>query len=84
MNATTNQVVDWPALLEQLRDREVRTGTISEHTGIAVSTLREYRGGLKSPLHSNGEALIRFWCKATGQVRELVPMTQAMPSGHRR
>jgi hypothetical protein len=82
MSVQPNFVVDWEALLEQLRDLEVRTGTISEATGIAVSTIREYRLGMKTPLHAKGEAIIRFWCSTTGRDRKDLPMTQAMPSTH--
>lgn len=84
MSTPARQVVDWVILLEQLRDLGVRTGTISENTGIAVSTLREYRLAMKSPLHANGEAIIRYWCERTGLNRAQVPMTLHLPSAHQR
>jgi len=84
MNAAVKLVVDWVTLLEQLRDAGIRTGTISERTGVAVSTLREYRLGIKSPLHSSGEAIVRFWCESTGKDREFVPMTEQLPNAHQR
>jgi hypothetical protein len=77
-----NFVVDWEALLEQLRALEIRTSDISSHTGISRQALGEYRQGIKTPLHSRGEALIQFWCRMTGKPREALPMTTALPSIH--
>lgn len=84
MNAATKFAVDWVALLEQLRADDIRTGTISEHTGIAVSTLREYRLCVHSPTHAKGEALIDFWCRVRGVSRDSVPMTQQLPTARQR
>lgn len=84
MNAAVRHVVDWVAMLEQLRAADIRTGTISEHTGIAVSTLREYRLCVHSPTHAKGEALIDFWCRVRGEPRDALPMTLALPSARQR
>ena len=67
-------VVDWPELLHELRRAGFHTGSIAEHTELGASTLREYRAGVSTPLHANGERLIRFWAQALGKDRAQLPI----------
>lgn len=80
MNAATKLVVDWVALLEQLHAKDLGTRVIAQHIGLSHSMLVEYRQGVKSPTHANGERLIAFWTMCTGKQRDDLPMCEQLPS----
>ena len=74
MNARTHPTVDWPALLNDLRRRGLRTGTIAEFAYLSTGNIRDYRLGVKCPNHAHGERIIAFWMSSTMQTREQLPM----------
>lgn len=76
MSVPVQLVVDWPQMLNELRRLEIRTGQISEFTGLSTGNIREYRLGEKSPMHFNGERIILFWMQCTGKNRALLPMVE--------
>lgn len=76
MSVPIQLVVDWPEMLNELRRLQIRTGMIGEFTGLSTGNIREYRLGLKAPLHSNGERLIAFWIQCTLKPREQLPMVE--------
>lgn len=78
MATAPSLVVDWQALLNDLRRRGLRTGTIAEQVGLSSGNLREYRLGLKCPMHANGERLIEFYLASTMQTRDRIPMREAV------
>ena len=68
--------VDWPQVLNDLRQRRVKTGLIARYTGLSTGNIREYRLGVKSPMHANGERIIEFWIRETGKQRVQLPLVQ--------
>lgn len=80
MNAAVKMAVDWVALLDELQALELKTREIAQHIGLSHSMLVEYRQGVKSPSHANGERLIEFWTRCTGKQRDLLPMCEQLPT----
>jgi hypothetical protein len=78
MNAATHPTVDWPAVLNELRRMNVRTGAIAAFTGRSSGNIREYRLAIKRPMYDSGERIIVLWMQATGKGRDEVPMTQML------
>lgn len=76
MSVPIQLVVDWPEMLNELRRLQIRTGMIGEFTGLSTGNIREYRLGLKSPMHANGERIIAFWIQATRKERAQLPMIE--------
>lgn len=73
MNAAAKPVIDWPAVIDELRQRGLTSAAIAEQCGISATTIKEWRQGIKSPLYSTGEALVAFWCQFTGKTVEQLP-----------
>lgn len=71
-----NLVVDFEAVLAEIRASGQSYAQISDATGISKSTLVGIGGGYGHPLHANGEKLIAHWSARTRKPREMVPMTQ--------
>lgn len=76
MSATVEIVVDWQAMLNELRHMGIRTGQISMRVGLSSGNIREYRLGIKSPMHCNGERIIEYWMRLTAKTREQLPMVE--------
>jgi hypothetical protein len=80
--------VDWSKLLaeiaymlgepvpgaEHLND-PVGTPTLAKHLARPRSTVLGWIDG-KEPKHSDGEALIAFWCRLSGKTAVFVPLTR--------
>jgi hypothetical protein len=73
-------VVDWVALLDEVRRYGVRTSGVAEITRIPRQTIDAYRNGTSSPSHANGETLIKLWTGLTNKPRAVLPMTQQFAS----
>lgn len=73
MSAAIEVVVDWQAVLNELRTMGIRTGQISMRVHLSSGMLREYRLGLKAPGHANGEKIIAYWMRLTDKSREQIP-----------
>jgi hypothetical protein len=69
-------VVDWPVLLNELRNMGIGSGQISMRVYLSSGNIREYRAGLKSPMHANGERIIEYWMRKTGKNRSQLPMVE--------
>jgi transcriptional regulator with XRE-family HTH domain len=73
MNAAAKPVIDWPALIDELRARGFTSAGIADQCGVSATTIKEWRQGIKSPLYATGEALVAFWCQFTGKTPEQLP-----------
>lgn len=75
-----DQVVDWPALLDELRKKGFTLDTIADHIGLSQQALSDYRRDVSTPLYAKGEKLVEFWLHATSKPRSEIPRRQALPS----
>jgi hypothetical protein len=76
MSTVPQIVVDWPRLLNELRHMGIRSGQIGMRVNLSSGSVREYRLGIKAPLHSNGERIIQYWSRVTGKDRSQLPMVE--------
>lgn len=76
MSAAIETVVNWSEMLNELRRMGIRTGQISMRVHLSSGNIREYRLGIKAPMHSNGERIIEYWIKLTGKTRADLPMME--------
>lgn len=76
MSATVETVVDWSEMLNELRRMGIRTGQISMRVHLSSGNIREYRLGMKSPMHNNGEKIIEYWMRLTQKTRDQIPMVE--------
>lgn len=73
MNAAAKPVIDWPALIDEMRARGLTSAAIAEQCGCSATTIKEMRQGIKTPLYSTGERVVAFWCQFTGKSVEQLP-----------
>jgi hypothetical protein len=73
--------VDFAAMLEKLRRFGFSWPSIYRETGIPVGTLKNCYLTDASPMHHNAERLIKFYCQATGDQIDRLPMR---PTTHTR
>ena len=64
-----DDVVDWPALLHELRRMGFSLETIASHTRVSRQAVSSYLSADRSPTHSHGERIVNFWLQATGKSR---------------
>ena len=69
-------VVDWSAIIADLRRHGISTYQLEGLVGISKSQLVGYGAGTSAPLHAPGERLIEFWCQITTSTREQLPRTR--------
>jgi lambda repressor-like predicted transcriptional regulator len=79
-DAEDDSVVDWAALVDGLRRHGFPLSEVSRVTGVSITSLKEYRLAIKSPLHATGERLIVYWCGVTNSTREQLPRTRRIMS----
>jgi hypothetical protein len=64
--------VDFVELLKFLLARGYGTNAIAMYADVSRSSVRNYIDGT-TPLHPQGERMIRLWCEITGNSRDAVP-----------
>jgi hypothetical protein len=73
-------VVDFVAVIDELRRHGIAPGAIAGHLRIARSTVYEYHKGNTIPPHPVGEAMLDLWAGVTGKPSSAVPRTPPLPS----
>lgn len=72
MNVAERVIVDFVEILKFLRSRGYGINTIAMYANVSRTSVRDYGEGT-TPLHPQGERIIRFWCEITGNPRDAVP-----------
>lgn len=65
--------IDWFQVITEISRAGLPMHAIAESIGVARTTLIGWKQGAE-PRHSEGDRLLRFWTKVTGQDRSAVPM----------
>jgi hypothetical protein len=82
---TQKQVVDWQALIVELRGSYRMTWRdIGEAVDVNQHTVRSYSMKLTTPKHRDGEAIILLWMRITGKSRDVLPLEVCAVSYRRR
>lgn len=76
-------VTNWSAIIEGLRRQGLTFPQIAKCTGIPRTTLQRFGEGA-TPKHSDGEALLTFWCTFTLCAREQAPLSPRFQNGNAR
>lgn len=72
--------VDWPRILEDLRQKDHSLYDIAGLTGIPKPTLVGYKNDDREPPHAIGSLLLRFWSEVTGNDPDAAPIVPRYPS----
>lgn len=64
--------LDWFRLIVDLERLGYTPQALANHVGVARSTLLGWKQGAE-PRYTEGEALVAFWCSATGRARSELP-----------
>lgn len=73
-------VVDFIAVIDELRRHGISPGAIAGHLRIARSTVYEYHKGNTVPPHPVGESLLDLWAGVTGKPTSGAPRTTPLPT----
>ena len=65
--------VDWFRIIHDIKRHGISMYALEAQVGIAKTTLIGYKQG-GDPRHADGEILVNFWCKLTGNGREQLPV----------
>ena len=65
--------IDWFRVLVQCQRAGKPLHVTAARTGISQPQLRGYMHNGEEPAHWRGEALLAFWCEATGKGRDSAP-----------
>jgi hypothetical protein len=71
-------VVDFAVMLASLRRSGYGINRIAALADVSRTAVRNYCVDT-TPLHPQGERIIRTWCELSGSPREAVPMRRALP-----
>lgn len=78
-SAASAEVVDFIAVLDDLRRHGLSTRAIGKHAGVSHVAVLGYRDGAM-PGHPVGERLVTLWCGLTNKKREELPRVRQFPS----
>jgi ribosome-binding protein aMBF1 (putative translation factor) len=81
--AKPEQVVDFEAVMLELRRHGFSQRSIAHQVKAPESTVKSYAYGTTSPTFDVGERLISFWCATTNRTREELPRTSSMSPARR-